>query len=510
MGFPLMVRAIRLSLEAVDRKLEAAARTLGAGPLGVFFTITLPLTLPGILVGIVLAFARSLGEFGATIIFVGNIPGETRTIPIAIYTLTQQPDGDMPALRLSIIAVALALVALIASGDSGAPHRSRASEASGMLELSVAESSSAPFAFAAEFAALPSAGMVALFGRSGAGKTTLVNMLAGLLRPDSGRIARRRPRAVQFRRAASTCRRSAAGSAMSSRRAGSFPTSMCGQPALRPSPRFRRRSGAIKLPEIVDLLGIGHLLGRRPANLSGGEKQRVAIGRALLGNPRLLLMDEPLAALDAARKAEILPFIERLRDELGLPIVYVSHDPMEVLRLADRILLLEQGRVAAAGPVSEVFGRPELQRLIGAEEAGTVLSAVVAGHDETYGLSRLSFGEGGSLSVPDRGPRSAAACGCASAPATSRWREENSVGISILNNLPARIVAIHPAEGPYRDVEMLTAGVPLWARITARSVAELQLAIGQEVYAMVKAVSIDRQAFAPPPSRKASVQAEGD
>ena len=115
MGFPLMVRAIRLSIEAVDRRLEAAARTLGAGPLGVFFTVTVPLILPGILVGSVLAFARSLGEFGATIVFVGNIRGETRTIPIAIYTLTQQPDGDLPALRLSIIALILALAALIAS-----------------------------------------------------------------------------------------------------------------------------------------------------------------------------------------------------------------------------------------------------------------------------------------------------------------------------------------------------------------------------------------------------------
>jgi molybdate transport system permease protein len=115
MGFPLMVQAIRLSIEAVDRRLEAAARTLGAGPLGVFFTITVPLILPGILVGSVLAFARSLGEFGATIVFVGNIPGETRTIPIAIYTLTQEPEGDLPALRLSIIALILALAALIAS-----------------------------------------------------------------------------------------------------------------------------------------------------------------------------------------------------------------------------------------------------------------------------------------------------------------------------------------------------------------------------------------------------------
>jgi molybdate transport system permease protein len=115
MGFPLVVQAIRLSIEGVDRKLEAAARTLGAGPMDVFMTVTLPLILPGILVGAVLAFARSLGEFGATIIFVGNIPGQTRTIPIAIYTLTQQPDGDLAALRLSLVALALALGALVAS-----------------------------------------------------------------------------------------------------------------------------------------------------------------------------------------------------------------------------------------------------------------------------------------------------------------------------------------------------------------------------------------------------------
>jgi len=115
MGFPLMVRAIRLSLEAVDRKLEAAARTLGAGPLDVFLSITLPLALPGVLVGSVLAFARGLGEFGATIIFVGNIPGETRTIPIAIYTATQEPGGDIAALRLSIVALLLSLIALVAS-----------------------------------------------------------------------------------------------------------------------------------------------------------------------------------------------------------------------------------------------------------------------------------------------------------------------------------------------------------------------------------------------------------
>jgi molybdate transport system ATP-binding protein len=376
-----------------------------------------------------------------------------------------------------------------------------------MLELSITKQLG-PFAFAVE-ATLPSAGVVALFGRSGAGKTSLVNMLAGLLRPDSGRIAV----------AGRVLFDSAAGIdlAPERRRIGYvfqegrlFPHLDVRANLLYGYRRIPPGERAIKLPEIVELLGIAHLLGRRPANLSGGEKQRVAIGRALLSNPRLLLLDEPLAALDAERKAEILPFIERLRDELGLPIVYVSHDPMEVLRLADRVLLLEQGRVAAAGPVSEVFGRPELQRLIGAEEAGTVLSAVVASRDETYGLSRLSFGDGGNLIVPDMGAAIGSTLRLRIRARDVSLARGKPVEISVLNNLSARIVAIHPAEGPYRDVEMLTAGVPLWARITARSVAELRLGIGEEVYALVKAVSIDRQAFTARPPMQSAFRAATD
>jgi molybdate transport system ATP-binding protein len=357
-----------------------------------------------------------------------------------------------------------------------------------MLEIAV-EKRLGSFSFAAE-AALPASGVLALFGRSGAGKTTLVNMLAGLLRPDTGRIA------ISGRALFD----STAGIDLppERRRIGYvfqegrlFPHLSVRTNLLYGHRRIPAEERTVKLPEIVELLGIGHLLARRSANLSGGEKQRVAIGRALLSNPRLLLLDEPLAALDAARKAEILPFIERLRDEIGLPVVYVSHDPAEVLRLADNILLLEQGRVAAQGPVSEVFSRPELQQLVGAEEAGAVLTATVTEHD-AYGLSRLAFGEGGRLIVP----RIAAAIG-----STIRLRirardvslaRRKPVEISVLNNLPARIVALHPANGPYRDVEMLSAGAPLWARITARSAEELRLSVGEEIYALVKAVSVDR------------------
>ncbi len=362
-----------------------------------------------------------------------------------------------------------------------------------MLELSLRKRLG-EFAFAADVR-LPSQGVLALFGRSGAGKTTLVNMLAGLLRPDSGRISI----------AGRTLFDSAAGIDLppERRRIGYvfqegrlFPHLDVRANLLYGHRRIPAEDRRIRLPEILQLLGIGHLLGRRPANLSGGEKQRVAIGRALLTNPRLLLLDEPLAALDAERKAEILPFIERLRDELSLPIVYVSHDPAEVLRLAERVLLLDHGRVAASGAVGDVFGRPELQRLVGAAEAGAVMNARIERQDEVYQLTHLSFGEGGRL-VVDRveSPVGSGLRLSIRARDVSLARVRPS-GVSILNILPARVLAVHPAEGPYRDVEMLSAGVPLWARVTARSVSDLGIGVGDEIHALVKAVSIDRQTFA--------------
>ena len=202
----------------------------------------------------------------------------------------------------------------------------------------------------------PTGGIVALFGRSGAGKTSLVNMLAGLLRPTEGRIALNGT--VLFDSAARIDlppERRRLGYVFQEGRL--FPHLDVRGNLLYGFRRVPAAERAIRLEQIVELLGIGPLLRRRPASLSGGEKQRVAIGRALLANPRLLLMDEPLASLDATRKAEILPFIEQLRDKLRLPIVYVSHDMGEIVRLADTVVLLADGRVTAIGSAEQVLGR---------------------------------------------------------------------------------------------------------------------------------------------------------
>jgi molybdate transport system ATP-binding protein len=202
----------------------------------------------------------------------------------------------------------------------------------------------------------PTGGIVALFGRSGAGKTSLVNMLAGLLRPTEGRIALNGT--VLFDSAARIDlppERRRLGYVFQEGRL--FPHLDVRGNLLYGFRRVPAAERAIRLEQIVELLDIGPLLRRRPGSLSGGEKQRVAIGRALLANPRLLLMDEPLASLDATRKAEILPFIEQLRDKLRLPIVYVSHDMGEIVRLADTVVLLADGRVTAIGSAEQVLGR---------------------------------------------------------------------------------------------------------------------------------------------------------
>ena len=342
-------------------------------------------------------------------------------------------------------------------------------------------------------------GITALFGRSGAGKTTLVNMMAGLLKPDSGRLYI--DGQTLFDSAAKVNvkpERRRVGYVFQEGRL--FPHLSVKSNLLYGrhfAPKGERYQDAA---QIIDLLGLGGLLERRPANLSGGEKQRVAIGRALLSEPRLLLMDEPLAALDAARKSEIMGYIERLRDALGVPIVYVSHALEEVSRLADRMVLMADGGVIATGSAVELMSRPNLRPHTGRHEAGSLIETQVAGHDE-FGLTELAFA-GGTLLVSgldlSNGTQVRARIRARDvAIATARPSD-----LSILNVFAGRVTEMHPSGAAAMDLQ-LDVGVKLWARITQRSAHELGLAPGREVYALVKSVAIDRYSLglAEPPNR---------
>ena len=331
--------------------------------------------------------------------------------------------------------------------------------------------------------------LTALFGPSGSGKSSLISVIAGLTRPRKGRIE------IEDRVLIDT--RAGVFVPKHKRRIG-----MVFQDALlfpHMSVAHNLRFGRWFTPpaeryadfdSVVDLLGIEALLERRPGKLSGGEKQRVAIGRALLASPKLLLMDEPLASLDEARKAEILPYIERLRDETKIPIVYVSHSIAEVARLASDVVVLAGGKVVASGPTSDIMQRLDLLPAEERGEGGAVLETTVLHHDDAFSMTVLAS-RAGEIRVS----RLDLAVG---APVRIRIRARDVMvatveptGLSALNVLPGKVAAIEPGEGASVEVRIDCNGAVVMARITRQSRQALGLEAGSQVFAVVKTVSFD-------------------
>ncbi len=335
--------------------------------------------------------------------------------------------------------------------------------------------------------------IVGLFGRSGAGKTSVVNAIAGVGKPHRGTIRINGQVLLDTSRGVDL--------PPEQRRVGYvfqdallFPhldvlaNLTYGQRLRAPAERF------IAQERVVDLLGLGGLLKRKPRTLSGGEKQRVAIGRALLAQPRILLMDEPLAALDVTRKAEILDYVERLRDELAIPIVYVSHSVAEITRLADTVVVLSEGKCLAVGDVEDVMGRADLRPATGRYEAGSLVDAEVLRHDEASELTTLRF-DGGELLVP----KVDAAIGDR-VRARIRARDVSLAitrpeGISILNILAGRVVSVEASLGPIVEVQVAVGSATLAARISRRSKEMLDIRAGRDVFVLVKAISFDQRSM---------------
>ena len=327
-------------------------------------------------------------------------------------------------------------------------------------------------------------GVTAIFGRSGCGKTSLVNAVAGLLRPDSGRIAV----------GDTTLFDSAAGIDLATRhrRIGYVFQDARLFPHLSVD-RNLTYGGDHDRDRIIATLGLENLLNRMPAALSGGEKQRVALGRALMCNPQLLLMDEPLAALDAPRKAEIMPYLARLRDEVKVPMLYVSHDVSEVARLATTLVIMEAGQVVAAGPVGEVLSDPEIVPLVGVRAAGAVMMARVAGRLLDDGLTELAF-SGGRLLLPGD-------FGTLGQNVRLRIAAQDVIlslqapeGISALNVLTVTIDKIVEGRGPGVAVGLRAGDTNLLARVTRRSAGRMNLAVGQSLFAIIKATAVGPEA----------------
>jgi molybdate transport system ATP-binding protein len=335
--------------------------------------------------------------------------------------------------------------------------------------------------------ALPQRGISALFGPSGSGKTTILRAIAGLERAPGGYVALGDDVWQDDARGVFVpVHRRALGYVF--QEASLFP-----HLSVRANLEFGRKrvpaqDRRFALEPVTELLGIGGLLDRRPDGLSGGERQRVAIARALLASPRLLLMDEPLAALDLRRKQEILPYLERMHEELAVPIVYVSHAPDEVARLADHLVLLDEGQAVASGPLTETLARVDLPPSF-ADEAGVVLETMLAGHEEDA-LSRLEFA-GGALLVGRRRETIGTHLRCRIHARDVSLVLERPQGSSIVNRLPAVVTAVAATDTPGHVLVQLRIGdSPLLARITERSRRELGIVPGLRLWAQIKGVAL--------------------
>ena len=357
------------------------------------------------------------------------------------------------------------------------------------MKLSVAvEHALGAFQLSASFES--SAGVTAIFGRSGSGKTTLINAIAGLNRPQRGRVELDGEVLFDAARGIHVpARRRHFGYVFQEGRL--FPHLTVKQNLLfsRLFGRVRERGG--ELEHVVELLGLDGLLHRYPGALSGGEKQRVAIGRALLARPRLLLLDEPLASLDVHRKGEILQYLELLRDDLKIPMLYVSHSVEEVVRLASTMVLISDGKVVATGPVEKLMADLELLPYTGRYEGGAVITARVIRHDPRFGLAHLAFA-GGELSVADLSALVGETVRVRIRSRDVALALELPKATTFRNIVAGRITRIIEHDEALAEVSLDAGGATILARVTQQSVQELGLREGTQAYALIKAIALDR------------------
>lgn len=334
---------------------------------------------------------------------------------------------------------------------------------------------------------LPASGVTAIFGHSGSGKTSLLRCMAGLQRAHGHLRIKDKVWQDDQKGIFLPTHQRELGYVFQE---ASLFSHLNVQDNLRfAMKRIATEQQKVSLDFAIDLLGIKHLMQRKPEHLSGGERQRVAIARALLSSPQLLLMDEPLAALDHKRKAEILPYLERLHDELAIPLLYVSHSPDEVARLADHLVLLDQGKVIASGALQDTLARLDLPAIFH-DDAGVVIQALIGAHEDHDHLSRLDF-LGGAIYVGRQSAPIGTTMRCRIHARDVSITLEKQNDTSILNLVHAKIVGIATLEHPANVLVRLDAnGTALLARITQRSCNKLNLHAGKQVWAQIKAVAL--------------------
>jgi len=334
-------------------------------------------------------------------------------------------------------------------------------------------------------------GITALFGKSGAGKTSIVQLIAGLIEPDEGKIViddeivfdkeKHINLPTEDRRVGYVFQESRLFPHMTVRKNLNF------------GMRRRHHAGYDTLPfdDVVTILGISNLLERGTYSLSGGERQRVALGRALLSGPRLLLMDEPLAALDIERRWEIIPFIENIHHQFNIPVIYVTHSVDEILQLADNMVLLNEGRVMAAGSIESIMNRPDLAAVSGMGDPSSVIQGNIKSIDNENGLAMIAF-DSGTFCVPSKHLKVNARVRVRIRARDVSIALKKPEDISVLNIFPGVVQHISNNQETQVDLSVKIGGEVIWAQITRKSLNDLQIKPGSSIFVMVKAVAIEQ------------------
>ncbi|MEV7521129.1 ABC transporter permease [Streptomyces sp. NPDC091371] len=492
-AMPFLVISLEGALGGLKQSYEETAASLGASPVRVFFTVTLPMVAPGLVAGAALTWARALGEFGATITFAGNLPGTTQTLPLQVYLLLQDQPEAATSVSLLLLAIAMAVLIALRGRWTGTP--SRVSE-----RPAVAEDPAAPAPEAAASpapVAEPAGGhwplhatvtgfneltldaepgtTIAVVGENGAGKTTLLRALLGLtpraradLRLGDADVTALPP---HRRQVAWVPQDGALFPHLSALANTAYGLRARGVP---------RAEARLEAQAWLDRLGVGHLARRRPAQLSGGQAQRVALARALAARPRLLLLDEPLAALDQTTRAHVRHTLRTHLAGFGGVCLIVTHDPVEAVSLADRVLVLADGRVLQDAPPAEVTRHPRspwVARMLGRNAWPGTASA-----------DGLALAAGGRLVVAERLPEGAQALAIIAPEAVSVHRKQP--GGSPRNIWQGTVREI-TAVGSRLRVLVASHGAPdLVAEITPEAAAELGVVDGAEVWTSVKATEV--------------------
>ncbi|MET7646758.1 ABC transporter permease [Streptomyces sp. NPDC005426] len=486
-AMPFLIISLEGALGGLHSRYEETAASLGASPSRVFLTVTLPMVAPGLAAGAALTWARALGEFGATITFAGNLPGTTQTLPLQVYLLLQESPEAATSVSLLLLAIAMAVLIALRGRWTGAPARRTRPREPAAEEPPTATAPAAPARTAVRedwplhaevtgfnrltLAAAPGT-TIAVVGPNGAGKTTLLRALLGLTPRSRARLRlgdtdvsdlppHRRGVAWVPQDGALFPHLSALGNTAYGLRARGVP----------------RREARRSAQEWLDRLGVGHLAARRPAQVSGGQAQRVALARALAARPRLLLLDEPLAALDQTTRAQVRHTLRTHLDGFGGVCLIVTHDPVEAVSLADRVLVLDDGRTLQDGPPAEVTRHPRspwVARLLGRNAWPGTATA-----------EGLALSGGGRLVVAEPLPAGTPALAVIAPEAVSVHREKP--GGSPRNVWPGTVREITSSGSRLRVLVTSDEAPDLVAEITPQAAAELGLADGVAVWTGVKA-----------------------